>query len=202
MKIGPKYKIARRLGRNVFEKTQTQKFALSAEKKNKSIDGARSRTNYGSQLLEKQKVRFTYGVTSKQLNKYANQVISSKVKNQEEVLFSNLEKRLDNVVIKSGFAKTRRHARQLVSHGHIKVNGKKNKIPSYSVKKGDLIEVKDSSKDKNVFLSVGEENKDLIIPSWLSVDPQKLKIEIKGEPIFSPKEVHFNLDEVLQFYKR
>ena len=103
MKIGPKYKIARRLGRSVFEKTQGPKFALSAERKNASTEGIRARSGYGAQLLEKQKARFTYGITSTQLGKYARKVIDSKTKNQEEMLFIELEKRLDSVILKSGF---------------------------------------------------------------------------------------------------
>lgn len=202
MKIGPKYKIARRLGRSVFEKTQTAKFALSAEKRNANVEGIRSRSNYGSQLLEKQKARFTYGITNTQLGKYAYQVIDSKVKNPEEVLFINLEKRLDNVVLRSGFATTRRQARQLVSHGHIKVNGVKNKVPSYSVKEEDIIEVKESSRDKSIFIDLNERVKDLNIPAWLKVDHKSLKTTINGQPTYNIKENHFNLGEVLQFYKR
>lgn len=202
MKIGPKYKIAKRLGRAVFEKTQSAKFALSAEKKNKPLDGIRSRSNYGNQLLEKQKVRFTYGITSTQLGKYAKKVIKSKAKNQEELLFIDLEKRLDNVVLRSGFATTRRQARQMVSHGHIKVNGTKNKVPSYSVKNGDEITVKDSSHDKPIFLSIVDRSNDIIVPEWLKADHKKLTIKMSSDPTYSPKENHFNLSEVLQFYKR
>lgn len=202
MKIGPKYKIARRLGRAVFEKTQGPKFALSSEKKNKSIDGIRSRSNYGSQLLEKQKVRFTYGITSTQLGKYAKKVIDSKTKNQDEQLYIELEKRLDNVVLRSGFATTRRQARQMVSHGHVKVNGTKNKVPSYSVKKGDEISIKDSSKDKAIFQSISERINDLVVPSWIKVDYKKLSTKVEGEPQYNSRETHFNLSEVLQFYKR
>lgn len=202
MKIGPKYKIARRLGRAVFEKTQGPKFALSSEKKNKSTEGIRSRSNYGSQLLEKQKVRFTYGITSTQLGKYAKKVIDSKTKNQDEQLYIELEKRLDNVVLRSGFATTRRQARQMVSHGHVKVNGTKNKVPSYSVKKGDEISIKDSSKDKAIFQSISERINDLVVPSWIKVDYKKLSTKVEGEPQYNSRETHFNLSEVLQFYKR
>jgi len=202
MKIGPKYKIARRLGRSVFEKTQTAKFALSTEKKNGHVDGIRSRSNYGSQLLEKQKARFTYGITNTQLGKYAFKVIDSKVKNQEEMLFVNLEKRLDNVVLRSGFSQTRRQARQLVSHGHIRVNGVKNKVPSYSVKEGDVIEVKESSRDKALFTDLDERVKDLNVPTWIKVDYKTFKITISGQPTYNQREIHFRLGDVLQFYKR
>jgi len=202
MKIGPKYKIARRLGKSVFEKTQTAKFALSVEKRNGHVDGIRSRSNYGSQLLEKQKARFTYGITNTQLGKYTYQVIDSKVKNQEEMLFIALEKRLDNVVLRSGFATTRRQARQLVSHGHMKVNGVKNKVPSYSVKKGDVIELKESSRDKSIFIDLKERVTELNIPNFIKVDPKSFKITVEGDPTYNSKEIHFRLGDVLQFYKR
>jgi len=202
MKIGPKYKIARRLGKSVFEKTQTAKFALSVEKRNGHVDGIRSRSNYGTQLLEKQKARFTYGITNTQLGKYTYKVINSKVKNQEEMLFVSLEKRLDNVILRSGFAVTRRLARQLVSHGHIKINGVKNKVPSYSVKEGDIIEVKDSSRDKAPFVDLEEKMKDLTIPTWIKADHKTFKITISGQPTYNSREIHFRLGDVLQFYKR
>jgi small subunit ribosomal protein S4 len=202
MKIGPKYKIARRLGRSVFEKTQTAKFALSTEKRNGHVDGIRSRSNYGTQLLEKQKARFTYGITNTQLGKYTYKVIDSKVKNQEEMLFVSLEKRLDNVVLRSGFSPTRRLARQIVSHGHLKVNGVKNKVPSYSVKEGDIIEVKESSRDKALFTDMDEKLKDANIPAWIKVDTKAFTITITGKPTFDQKEIHFRLGDVLQFYKR
>jgi len=202
MKIGPKYKIARRLGRAVFEKTQTAKFALSVEKRNGHVDGIRSRSNYGTQLLEKQKARFTYGITNTQLGKYTYKVIDSKVKNQEEMLFTSLEKRLDNVILRAGFASTRRLARQLVSHGHIRVNGTKNKVPSYSVKEGDSIEVKESSKDKTLFIDLEERMKDLTIPAWIKTDHKTFKITINGQPTYNSREIHFRLGDVLQFYKR
>jgi small subunit ribosomal protein S4 len=202
MKIGPKYKIAKRLGAAVFEKTQGPKFALSAEKKNFSTYGARSRSQYGSQLLEKQKVRFTYGITSKQLTNYVKKVIATKTKTPEEALYILLENRLDNVALKSGFAKTRFQARQIVTHGHLRVNDKKITVPSYEVKEGDVITVKESSRDKGLFNEYADRFADINIPSWLKANPKDFSVKIEGTPTFKTTEVAFNLSDVLQFYKR
>lgn len=202
MKIGPKYKIAKRLGRAVFEKTQTPKFALVLERTNKSADGVRSRSNYGSQLLEKQKVRFTYGITAKQLGNCVKKIILSKSRNPEEKVFAVLEKRLDNVIFRAGFASTRRQARQIVSHGHVRVNEIKTNIPSYTVKNKDKIRIKDSSKTKTIFLNINEKSKDQIIPSWMKIDYKNLTIEIIDDPKYNQRESHFNLSEVVQFYNR
>lgn len=202
MKIKSKYKIAKRLGNQVFEKTQGVKYATRAEKKNIHLLGARSKTNYGTQLLEKQKVRFTYLITSKKLASYAKKVIESKTQNQEEGLYILLEKRLDNVVLKAGFGSTRGQAKQIVSHGIVTINGRKITIPSYEVKQGDVIEVKESRKNSPLFADFEEKSKDTIVPAWLKVEPKILRITIQGLPEYKRTETHFDLGEVLQFYKR
>jgi small subunit ribosomal protein S4 len=202
MKIGPKYKIAKRLGAGVFEKTSGTKFALASERKNFSLFGTRSRSNYGNQLLEKQKVRFTYGITERQLSNYVKKVISSKSKTPEEELYKLLEKRLDNVVLRSGFASTRFQARQMVSHGHIRINDKKMTVPSHSVKKDDVITIKESSREKGILIGFEERSKDLNVPVWLKLDPKAFSVIIIGDPSLNPSEANFNLSEVLQFYKR
>jgi small subunit ribosomal protein S4 len=202
MKVKSKYKIAKRLGSAVFEKTQTAKFALAAEKKRFSTEGIRSRSNYGTQLLEKQKVRFTYGIPNKQLTNYVKEIIKSKTKTPEQELFSKLEHRLDNIILRAGFAESRFQARQMVSHGHVKVNGRKNKVPSYQVKASDKIEIKESSRDKVLFINFAEKFKEVTTPSWIKVDPKTYSVTIEGEPSYKPKESHFRLGDVLQFYKR
>lgn len=202
MKIGPKYKIAKRLGAGVFEKTQTPKYAVRAEKRSISLQGVRAKSNYGNQLLEKQKVRFYYGITSKQLKKYVKQVIDSKEKKPEAILYKNLERRLDNAVLRSGLASTRQQARQIVSHGHIKVNGKKINIPSYQVSKDDLITLKESSKDKALFIDYKNQVSQTNIPDWIKVKADENKITIVDDPIFKPSEQPFNLIDVIQFFKR
>jgi small subunit ribosomal protein S4 len=202
MKVGPKYKIARRLGAGVFEKTSTPKFALKAEKKNAHPKGVRSRSNYGAQLLEKQKVRYTYGISAKQLTNYVKKIIDSKTKSPEAALYKELESRLDNVVLRSGLAQTRFQARQIVSHGHVQVNGKKVKVPSFRVSVGDKVSVKGSSQEKALFVNFKENIKEANIPTWLAVDADKFVVEIKGTPEYKAVELAFDLSEVLQFYKR
>ncbi len=204
MKIGPRYKIARRLGSQVFEKTQTQKFMLrESQKLTKSRNQRpRSRSNYGIQLLEKQKVRFTYGLTEKQFTIYLKKVIQNKGENLEQMLYEILERRLDNIILRSGFAQTRQAARQIVSHGHILVNGKRVAIPSYSVVDKDQISIREKSLNKGNFIGLNERIKDTSIPAWLSVDMNKKTIKIKGNPNYISHESHFNLGAVIQFYKR
>lgn len=202
MKIGSKYKIARRLGASVFEKTQTAKFALRAERKGRGAGRPKSKTNFGIQLLEKQRVRFTYCLSEKQFSKYVGQVIEKKGINPAEMLFALLERRLDNVVLRSGLATTRLAARQLVSHGHITVNGVKMTIPSYQVRAGDIVAIREGSKQKTVFADLDERMKDITAPNWLSVHQAKKEITVTGTPTYVGTDHPFDLQTVIQFYKR
>lgn len=206
MKIGPKYKIARRLGNSVFEKTQTEKFAIStsrrtgAKGKGKGPKGAK--TPFASQILEKQRVRFTYSITAKQLSNYAKKVIASRVQNQSEAFYSALEMRLDSIILRSGFAKTRRMARQLAAHGHFQVNGTRSTIPSHALSKGDVITVRSGSQGKTAFADLEKQVKETIVAPWIKVDPKKFEITVIGVPVYKSQEVPFDLSTVLQFYKR
>ncbi len=202
MKIGPKYKIARRLGAAVFEKTQTPKFALSEQKKKETRKFTRQRSSYGVQLIEKQRIKYTYGISEKQLAKYVKEIINSKSKNPAEDLFIRLEKRLDTIVLRSGLAKTRYQAKQMVSHGHITIGGKKVTVPSIQVSEKDDISVKESKKNKALFLDFEERFKDVIVPEWIIVDPKTFSVKIKGLPIYKPNEVSFDIQEVIQSFKR
>jgi small subunit ribosomal protein S4 len=202
MKLGPKYKIARRLGASVFEKTQSPKFALRAERKGRDTRRPKSKTNFGIQLLEKQRVRFTYCLTEKQFAKYVGQVIEKKGVNPAEMLYTLLERRLDNVVLRAGLASTRMAARQLVSHGHITVNGKKMTIPSYLVHVGDVVAIREGSKQKTVFAELDEKMKDVTFPTWFSVQQAKKEITITGSPVYVSTDLAFDLQTVIQFYKR
>jgi small subunit ribosomal protein S4 len=201
MKIGPKYKIAKRLGASVFEKTQTQKFALRTQNK-KGHFRPRPKSNYGKQLLEKQKVRYTYGITEKQFAKYVKDAIERNPNNSSELLYNSLERRLDNVVLRSGFAPTRRAARQMVSHGHIYLNGRKLTVPSHKVKKDDLVSVREASKEKGMFTDLNDRFKDVTVPKWIKVDIKKMESKVTGEPDYVPSDTAFDLLSVIQFYKR
>ncbi len=198
MKIGPKYKIARRLGAPVFEKTQTQKFAA------KMADGAvfkRPKSDYGIGLLEKQKARYSYGVSSGQFTKYVKNALETKG-NSTELFLTALESRLDNVVLRAGLTPTRRAARQMVSHGHINVNGVRVTVPSYTVKVGDVISIRSGSAKKALFNTLDEKIKTVKLPAWLKVNVDKKEFTVDGVPRIDTTELLFNPNTVLEFFSR
>lgn len=129
----------------------------------------KKQSEYGIQLTEKQKVKFIYGVLEKQFRKYY--VMATKRNGiTGEMLLQILETRLDNVVFRLGLANTRREARQIVNHGHILVNGKKVNIPSYLVKQGDVITVKEKSRGSERMKEIVEVNASRLVPKWLDMD--------------------------------
>lgn len=135
--------------------------------------GRKKQSEYGLQLNEKQKVKFIYGVLEKQFRKYY--VMATKKQGiTGEILLQILESRLDNVVFRLGLANTRREARQIVNHGHITVNGQKVDIPSYLVKPGDVIAVREKSKNSVRIKEIVETNANRVVPKWLSMDKNTL----------------------------
>ena len=201
MKTGPKFKIAKRLGAPIFEKTQTQKFELSLSKGGRNRKRPGKMSDYKKQLLEKQKMRLTYGLSEKQFRSYVNTAIEKSDKPTLH-LFNRLESRLDNVVYKLGLAKTRRLARQIVTHGHITLNGRKMNIPSHAVKKTDIISVREGSKNKGLFVDFSNNHDSQTVPSWLSFDVKTLTGTVTGEPEFKSTETYFDPEQVLEFYSR
>ncbi len=201
MIIGPKFKIAKRLGAPIFEKTQTQKFALSEARGGRTKKRFGQASDYSRQLKEKQKMRFTYGITEKQLRRYVDEAVS-KSHQPITLLMERLESRLDNVVYRLGLAKTRRFARQLVSHGHIRVNGKKMTIPSHKVTTDDIITVREGSKQIGPFLAIAESHEITAVPSWLKIDIKKLEASMTGSPTYEPTETLFDPEQVLEYYSR
>ncbi|MCA9364098.1 30S ribosomal protein S4 [Candidatus Kaiserbacteria bacterium] len=202
MKIGPKFKIAKRLGAPIFEKTQTQKFALSearAGKRRKGRPGAM--TDYKRQLIEKQKMRFSYGISERQLRRYVDEAIAHGHQ-PITLLIGRLESRLDNVVYRLGLAKTRRLARQMVSHGHITVNGRRLTIPSHKVDIGDTVAVREGSRASGLFTTIVDDHESAGVPHWLSFDLKKLSGEKKSEPTYEPSETLFDPQQILEFYSR
>jgi len=201
MIIGPKYKICRRLGSGVFDKCQTQKFMVSEGKKSLVKKGKRKQlSEYGKQLIEKQKIRYSYGLTEKQFSNYVNEAVMSKTVSPADKLYEFLETRLDNVIYRIGLAGTRSLARQMASHAHFKVNGVKTNIPSYKLKIGDKISVKEGSKSSVLFSDMDKKLEKFQHPSWISVDVSKLEAEIKGLPKKEDDFLDFNT--VLEFYSR
>ncbi|PCI20654.1 30S ribosomal protein S4 [Candidatus Wolfebacteria bacterium] len=197
-----KYKICRRLGAGVFEKCQTQKFALS-EGRHAKVRGTKRRkmiSEYGTQLIEKQKVRFSYGVSEKQFSNYVKKASEKKGFNSSDSLYEFLESRFDNTIYRLGIAHTRRLARQMVAHGHFLVNGTRLKIPSYQVKNGDIITVREGSKKSVLFTNLAKKLKDFVVPAWLGFDANKVEGKITGVPKNDQSFLDFS--SVMEFYSR
>lgn len=201
LRIKSKYKIAKRLGAAIFEQTQTQKFALSEARKVTKKPRGRNKSDYGRQLLEKQKVRYTYGIQERQLANYAEAAFEEK--NPPEALHRSLEMRLDSAAYRAGFALTRRAARQMVSHGHLLVNGKRVTSPSYKLKKKDTISVREGSRASALFAHLGNpEAEARSIPQWLSVDRSLMQTVVEGEPGYAAGEIPLDYPAVFEFYSR
>lgn len=154
----------------------------------------RKMSEYGLQLREKQKAKFIYGVLEKPFRNYY-----AKAKQMEGMTGENLmillESRLDNVMFRMGFARTRKEARQIVDHKHVLVNGKQVNIPSYLVKAGDVIEIKEKHKDCQRYKDILEVTGGNMIPDWLEVDAENLKGTVKELP--SREAIDVPVDEML-----
>lgn len=197
----PKYKVARRLGANIFDKTQGEKFALR-ESQRKVEKRPRPKSDFGLQMLEKQKAKMTYGVSERMFAKYVKSILDKAGANSPEALITILESRLDNVVYRLGFVSSRQAARQMVSHGHIMVNGKRITIPSYAVHMGDKITIRENSAKKPLFAGLDEKLKNHNAPSWLAFDINKKECKVQGAPKLTALEVNFDTAAVLNFYSR
>lgn len=204
MKIGPKYKIARRLKAPVFEKTQTQKYVLSEARKGKSEKRGKrgGMSDYGRQLIEKQKARYTYLLSERQFSKYVAEAMKRKGMKNADALYENLERRLDNAVFRLGYAPSRPMARQLVSHGHILVNGVRVTRPSYKMSLEDKIKIRELSLVKPLFAKLDERLKNTNSPVWLKSDTAKKEANVVGMPKREGIETLFDLNSVLEFYSR
>ena len=161
----------------------------------------RKESEYGMQLREKQKAKFIYGVLEKQFRGYFN-----KAKRQPGITGENLmrilESRLDNVVFRLGFARTRKEARQTVSHGHITVNGKRVDIPSYRVRPGDVVAVADKAKEMLVIKSALVSNECMQVPAWLEVDIEKLQGNVLSLPNRDQIDLDINEQLIVELYSK
>ena len=170
---------------------------------NKNPGGQRraKKSEYALQLTEKQKVKFVYGILEKQFRMYYEKA-SRAEGNTGEVLLSMLERRLDNVVYRLGYASTRREARQLVNHGHFTVNGKRVNIPSFLVKVGDLVAVCEASVSKPRFKKMKEDDAFVAAPKWL--DRDKNTLQGKGVAIPTKEDIDFEIAEhlIVELYSK
>ncbi len=156
-------------------------------------------SEFGNQLKEKQKIKFSYGISDKRLKKVFKDA-AKKTDSAIDFITETLESRLDNAVMRLGFVMSRSIGKQAVSHGYFLVNGKKVKTPSYHVREGDIITIKPSSQNNYVFSDLSERLKNYEPPSWLSLDKNK----IEGKVESAPKDVDFPFDInlVVDYYSK
>lgn len=197
----PRCKKCRRLGESVCG---SAKCALTRRQYIPGVHGPKSRprhSEYGTQLREKQKVKYLYGLMEKQFRNYYKSAIR-KQGNTGEELMRMLEMRLDNAVYRAGYATTRRQARQLVSHGHFLVNGRRCDIPSRQLKVGDKIELREKSRKSDFFIQHEQETKMHEAPSWLHVDRGTHTITVQDKPIQEHFEQNIAVNLIIEFYSR
>ena len=177
-------------------------YAKKTTERNTKGQMRRKQSEYGLQLNEKQKVKFVYGVLEKQFRAYYEKAAAAEGVTGE-VLLSTLERRLDNVVFRMGFALTRREARQLVSHGHFTVNGKVCDIPSFLIKAGDVVEVKERSRSSVKFKRfLGEDAIVVTTPTWIERDKENLKGTVTRLP--ERADIDFPVEEhlIIELYSK
>ncbi len=205
--LDPKCKQCRRVGEKLFlkgERCFSVKCAITKRNFPPGIHGGKGRTRqteYGLQLQEKQKAMKEYRMLEKQFRLTFLRA-QKMIGNLGENFLSLLETRLDNTVYKLGLASSRDTARQLVSHGHIAVNGRKVSIPSYQVKTGDVIKIKDGSKRKKIFNNLGEALKKVNLPSWLNLVPADLSGKVLHAPGAKDLAANINAQMIVEFYSR
>ncbi len=195
---GPVWKVSRRLGFSILEtgeELQKRQYAPGQHGPTQRL----KLSNYGLQLREKQRIRFMYGVTERQFRNTFNKAVKMKGIKGHNFLFL-LETRLDNLVYRMSFARTRRGARQLVNHGHVLVNGKKVDIPSFSVKPGSVIEIKENAKNLELIKDALEATRSTV--AFVSVDKENKKGTFLRLPERDELNVELNESLVVEYYNR
>lgn len=195
---GPKHRLARKLGVNILDKSsQSLARRLSVIPGMHGKKRRRRLSEFGLQMQEKQKAKLTYGLTEKQFKNLVQKVQKRKGDTQE-LIISLLETRLDNIVYRLGFAKTRFMARQLVSHGHILVNGRRVNIPSYKVSEGDVISLSTKASANVRILEILKEEKEILS----FVKREGLSGKLLRLPKRKDLQVPFNLRQIIEYYSR
>ena len=202
--IGPDCRQCRREGCKLFLKGERCTSKKCAMERRPVVPGqhgaARKRvTQYGTQLREKQKVKRAYGVLEKQFREYYEEAERMKGVTGENML-SLIERRLDNVVYRMGIGSSRSESRQIVNHGHITVNGKRVNIPSYSVKVGDVIAIKENKRDLEMFKAL--KGMKIVMPKWLEFNSEKLEGKVLALP--KREDIDLNSQEhlIIELYSR
>lgn len=172
------------------------------KKSNRELKRAnRKISEYGLQLREKQKAKFIYGVLEKPFRNYYEKADRMKGMTGENLMVI-LERRLDNVIFRMGFARTRREARQVVGHKHVLVNGKQVNIPSYLIKAGDVIEIREKSKSLQRYKDISEVTAGRLTPEWIEVDLEAFKGTVKNLPTREMIDVPVNEMLIVELYSK
>lgn len=200
--LRPRVKVYRRFGENLSDNNNSKALKRNfppGQHGNKKI--RKKTSDYGKQLQEKQKAKFIYGLLERQFRTTFHR--AQKMTGSAGVnLLKLLEKRADNVVYRSGFAETRKLARQLVNHGHFQVNGKRMDIPSYSVNVGDVITVRENKVKKEYWKTALERTKKREVPGWISVDEKKMSVTVVSEPKQEELPQNIETQFIVEFYSR
>ena len=197
---GPRVRISRRFGVPIFGASKY----LERRNYGPGVHGPKSRrksTDYGLGLIEKQKLRYYYGLMEKQFRGVYEKALRRRGVTGEQML-QILETRLDNVVYHLGFGNTRAQARQMVCHGHVKVNGRKVNIPSYALKVNDVIEAKDTNVSRQMATRSLESSTSRIVPDWLLLDKAAFKGTVMRVPTRDEIQPIANEQAVVEFYSR
>jgi len=208
--VKSKCKICRRLGEKLFLKGQRCFSPKCAMVKRAYPPGPKKKrrlgplSEYGKALREKQKLKKWYNLEERQFKNYVKKILEKrgKVEDASSLLIKTLERRLDNVVFRLGFANSRIQAKQLVSHGHFLVNGKSIDTPSYLAKKGDVISVKPQKTKKAIFQNLKNLLKKYKTSSWLALDVEKLEGKVITEPDFEEAAPPVEIPVIFEFYSR
>jgi len=197
---GPRVRISRRFGIPIFGPTKY----LERRNYGPGVHGPKSRrktTEYGEGLIEKQKLKYYYGLMERQFRGVYEKALRRRGVTGEQML-QILETRLDNVVFHLGFGNTRAAARQMVSHGHIAVNGRKASIPSYALKVNDIISVKNNNVSRQLATKGLEVSASRAVPDWLSLNKEELKGTVMRIPTRQEIQPIANEQTVVEFYSR
>lgn len=198
--LRPKHKLCRLYGEKLCDSAKCPVTKRSYPAGQHGQERRRSKlSGYAKQLLEKQKVKRMYGLLERQFSNYVAEA-SKKQGDTSKYLLNYLEARLDNVVYRMGFAPSRAAARQMVGHGHVAVNGKKVNIPSYRVRAGETVEVREKVKKSKLFENLAETISKKEMPSWLTVDGKKLSGKVLNSPTL--ENPNFSANNIIGFYSR
>lgn len=199
--IGPKHHMCRRIGERVCS---AEKCPVSRRPTPPGVHGPKGygrKTEFGTQLTEKQKVKYVYGVLERQFRRYYEEA-QRRPGNTAELFLQLLERRLDNVVFRLGMARSRAEARQIVSHGWVTINGKRVDIPSYIVKTGETVALKPAAHKSSRWQEIIKSRSTTELPSWLGHSSEDRTGKVLGLPVPTDFPQNLNMTLVVEFYSR